>query len=67
MTSLRTFQNEIDSIQNREVAKQRAHQTTNMSVDKKPHMDKGKAKEEDQPKADSSRTEMAEIEERFLV
>ena len=74
MTSLRSFQNEIEDIHQRELAKQRGQPS--MPIDKekenKNPVDKGKAitkeKDDDHLKASVlERTEMLEVEEKVMV
>lgn len=80
MTTLRTFQNEIDEIHTRELSKQRAQALLDKEKDTK-HQAKGKGRERidesakvykgrgeiDEPAKVSSFEGMQEIEERILV
>ncbi|TFK44701.1 P-loop containing nucleoside triphosphate hydrolase protein [Crucibulum laeve] len=75
MTSLRTFQNEIDEIHNREQAKQRAQALLDKEREKEnkhPHPLKGKTKEDASAdpsttlNANGGRASMQEIEDRIL-
>lgn len=72
--TLRSFQNEIDEIHTREVARQRATGAATVDKDKENKMPKGKAKEEsistpkpDAPAAEEAQTNMQEVEDRILV
>lgn len=75
MTTLRTFQNEIDDIHNREISKQRAQASTLHDKGTQKAL-KGKAKEDPAPKlaqttyqraADPDPPNLQEIEDRILV
>lgn len=72
MTSLRTFQNEIDEIHARELAKQRTNGTMEKEKEnKKPAAVKGKGKDDtaDSLKSDPAASEsgIQEIEDKILV
>ncbi|KAF8893332.1 GTP-binding protein 1 [Infundibulicybe gibba] len=73
MTSLRTFQNEIEQIHQREVTKQRLHAPIEDSTNKISTIHKGKAKEDVSPPtgvgggAINARSEMLDIEEKVLT
>jgi hypothetical protein len=73
MTSLRTFQTEIEEIHTRELTKQRVHTTTNGLDKEKKNKNplpkgKGKADPADPDTGDiTERAEMLEIEEKILV
>jgi GTP-binding protein 1 len=72
MTSLRTFQHEIDEIHTRELAKQRAQTVADREKEKENKIPKpkGKAKDDgfDNPKSDSGgRAGMLDVEENILV
>ncbi|KAH6913816.1 GTP-binding protein 1 [Coprinopsis sp. MPI-PUGE-AT-0042] len=71
--TLRSFQNEIDEIHTREVARQRATGAAAVDKDKENKMPKGKAKDEsipaskpDAPVAEEEQTNMQEVEDRIL-
>jgi hypothetical protein len=72
--TLRSFQNEIDEIHTREVARQRATGAATVDKDKENKMPKGKAKDESIPApkpgaqvAEEEQTNMQEVEDRILV
>lgn len=71
--TLRSFQNEIDEIHTREVARQRATGAATIDKDKENKMPKGKAKDESLPApkptapvAEEEQTNMQEVEDRIL-
>ncbi|TFK25737.1 GTP-binding protein 1 [Coprinopsis marcescibilis] len=73
MATLRSFQNEIEEIHTREVAKQRAIASATVDKDKENKMPKGKAKEEltpekpaEAPVSADDGSNMQEVEERIL-
>lgn len=72
MTSLRTFQTEIEDIHHRELLKQRAHVTvTEKEKENKNPQSKGKFKGDppdvDNGHGDTVRAGMVEVEEKILV
>lgn len=71
MTTLRTFQNEIEDIHHREISKQRAQALQEKEKEQQKHS-KGKAKEKDDVPATPAQNDIAagrseEVEERILV
>lgn len=74
MTTLKTFQSEIDEIHNRELSKQRAQALIKEREreNKHPHSSKGKAKDVASPDVvtsygDKGRASMLEVEEKIMV
>lgn len=70
MTSLRNFQNEIDEIHTREIAKQRAQTITEREKENKNPHPKGKAKEdgaESAKRENNGRVGVTEVEEEIQV
>jgi parvulin-like peptidyl-prolyl isomerase len=67
MTTLRTFQTEIEEIHHRELVKQRAQVVTTEEKENKNPQPKGKAKDDSDNDEINTRAGMVEAEEKILV